>query len=446
MIWIELIILLSAILAGSRMKSIGLGVMGMVGLFIFVLFFHMRPTEPPLDVMLIILSIVTTAATLQAAGGLDYLVGIAEKIIRSRPSQIIFIGPVVVYFLALFAGTSHIVYSMLPIISEVSAKRRIRPERPLSISVVASHLALTGSPMSAATAALAALLAYPGAAVDIMKIGIPSCIIGVLAGAVSVLKMGKELEQDPVFLEKMKDPEFARSIDSIEKVKGREIKKGAKTAVFIFGITILLIVLAGAFPSLVPRVPAGKANLSVNADGTLKMATLIEIITLSGSALIMLLTKTTPAETTRASLFTSMAAALVSVFGVVWMSSTFIDHNQAAIQAALGDITHTHPWTFAIAVFIMGMFMFSQAATTRTMMPLGLALGIAHPSLIAMFPTVNSDFVLPGYPTLLAAIQFDRTGTTKIGRFVVNHSFIRPGLVAVTVAVIVGFILAGLIL
>src|SRR6516164_8653476 len=245
MIWIQLIIFFTSILVGSSMKGIGLCLMGMAGLLIFIVFFHMRPADPPLDVMLIILAIVTTAATLQAAGGLDWLVGVAEKIIRRQPSRIIFIGPLVVYFLSLFAGTSHIVYSMLPIISEVSAKKRIRPERPLSISVVASHIALTGSPMSAATAAFAAILAYPGAAVDIMKIGIPSCIIGVLAGALSVLKMGKELEQDPVFLEKMKDPAFAASIDSVATQK-KEAKPGAKTAVIIFGVIILLIILAGS--------------------------------------------------------------------------------------------------------------------------------------------------------------------------------------------------------
>jgi len=446
MIWVQLIILLSAILIGARMKGIGLGVMGMMGLFLFVLIFHMRPTEPPLDVMLIILAIVTTAATLQAAGGLDYLVGVAEKIIRRHPSQIIFIGPFVVYFLALFAGTSHIVYSVLPIIAEVSAKKRIRPERPLSISVVASHIALTGSPMSAATAAFATILAYPTAAVDIMKIGIPSCIIGVLAGAISVLKMGKELSSDPAFLEKMKDPEFAASIDSVVTKEKKHTKPNAKIAVIIFGCTILLIVLAGSFSSLVPVVSAGTANLSVNANGTLTMGTVIEILTLSGAAAIMLLTKTTPADVVKASLFNSMASAVVSVFGVVWMSSTFINHNQAILRHLLGNIANLYPWTFAIAIFVMAVFMFSQAATTRTMMPLGIALGIAHPSLIAMFPAVNSDFVLPGYPTLLAAINFDRTGTTRIGRFVVNHSFIRPGLVAVTVAILVGFLLAKFIL
>ena len=446
MIWVQLIILLSAILIGARMKGIGLGVMGMVGLLLFILIFHMRPTEPPLDVMLIILAIVTTAATLQAAGGLDYLVGVAEKIIRKHPSQIIFIGPMVVYVLALFAGTSHIVYSVLPIISEVSAKRRIRPERPLSVSVIASHIALTGSPMSAATAAFAAILAYPTAAVDIMKIGIPSCIIGVLAGSLSVLKMGKELDADPEFIEKMKDPEFAASIDSVVTTEKKASKPKAKTAVIIFGCIILLIVIAGAFPSLLPVVPTGTANLSVNANGTLTMGTVIEIVALSGAAVIMMLTKTTPADVVKASLFNSMASAVVSVFGVVWMSSTFINHNQAALRHLLGDMANAYPWTFSIAIFVMAVFIFSQAATTRTMMPLGIALGIAHPSLIAMFPAVNADFVLPGYPTLLAAINFDRTGTTKIGRYVINHSFMRPGFVAISVAIATGFLLAKILL
>ncbi len=446
MIWIQLVILLAAILTGSRMKGIGLGVMGMMGLLLFIFVFHMRPTEPPLDVMLIIMAIVTTAAALQAAGGLDYLVGIAEKIIRKHPSQIIFIGPMVVYVLALFAGTSHIVYSVLPIISEVSAKRRIRPERPLSISVIASHIALTGSPMSAATAAFASILAYPTAAVDIMKICLPSCIIGVLAGAVSVLKMGKDLNKDPEFIEKMKDPEFAASIDSNITAQKKDINPRAKIAVIIFGCSILIVVLAGAFPSLLPFVGTGTANISVTATGRPTMGTVIEVVTLTGAALIMLVTKTTPADVVKASLFNSMGSAVVSVFGVVWMSSTFINHNQALIRDTFGNIASVYPSTFAIAIFIMGAFMFSQAATTRIMMPLGITLGIVHPSLIAMFPAVNSDFVLPGYPTLLAAISFDRTGTTKIGRYVVNHSFIRPGLVAITVAITVGFLLAKFLL
>lgn len=446
MIWIEFAVLIAMILIGSQMKGIGLGVMGMVGLLIFIFVFKMKPTDPPIDVMLIIMAIVTTAATLQASGGLDYLVGLAEKIIRSNPSNITFIAPFTVYFLCLFAGTAHIVYSLLPIISEVSAKKRIRPERPLSISVIASHLALTGSPMSAATAALVVILAYPGALVDIMMICIPACIIGVLIGCFSVFKKGKELNNDPIFIEKMKDPEFAKSMDSDTSGKEVQLKSGAKTSVLIFAFAIVLIVIAGAFPSIVPSFEPGVKSLAVSADGSLTMVTIISVITLTASAAMMLITKTSTNDVTKASLFTSMASAVVSVFGVVWMSSTFMHSNNDLIQNALGGIVSEYPWTFAIAVFIMGALMFSQAATTKTMMPLGIALGLPPSALIAIFPTVNSDFVLPGYPTLLAAINFDRTGSTKIGKFVINHSFFVPGVVAIGVAVAVGFLLGSFIL
>ncbi|TRX36397.1 anaerobic C4-dicarboxylate transporter [Flavobacterium sp. ZT3R18] len=446
MIWLEFTVLIAMILIGSQMKGIGLGVMGMVGLFIFIFIFKMKPTDPPLDVMLIIMAIVTTAATLQASGGLDYLVSLAEKIIRSNPSNITFIAPFTVYFLCLFAGTAHIVYSLLPIISEVSAKKRIRPERPLSISVIASHLALTGSPMSAATAAMVVILGYPGALVDIMMICIPACIIGILIGCFAVFKKGVELNDDPIFIEKMKDPEFALSMQSDIEGEEKPLKPGAKTAVLIFTVAIVLIVIAGAFPNLVPSFEPGDKTLAVAANGSLSMVTIISVITLTASAAMMLITKTSTTEVTKASLFTSMASAVVSVFGVVWMSSTFMHANNAVIQETLGGIVTAYPWTFAIAVFIMGILMFSQAATTKTMMPLGLVLGVANPALIAIFPAVNSDFVLPGYPTLLAAINFDRTGSTKIGKFVINHSFLVPGLVAISVAIAVGFLLGSFLL
>src|SRR6476659_1740707 len=444
MIWLQLAVLIAMILIGSRLKGIGLGLMGILGMFIFVQIFRMRPTAPPGDVMLIIISIVTTAAALQAAGGLDYLVYLAEKIIRRNPKQITFIAPFTVYFLCLFAGTAHIVYSLLPVISEVSTKTRIRPERPLSISVIASHLALTGSPMSAATAAMAAVLAFPGASLEIMKICIPASFIGVMVGALSVWKMGKDLDKDPEFLAKMKDPAFAKSIDAENVSSAKDIKPQAKIAVLIFGIAIIMVLIGGAFPNLVPNMSEGTENFSVAADGSLKMVTIIEIVTLSAAALIMLITKTSPAQIVKASLFNSMASAVISVFGVVWMSSTFMAHNEAAIKEALSGLTTSYPWTFAIAIFIMGMLMFSQAATTKALMPLGLTLGLPVATLVAIFPATNSVFVLPGYPTLLAAINVDRTGSTKIGKYVIDHSFIRPGLVATVVTIIVSFLLSKL--
>jgi anaerobic C4-dicarboxylate transporter DcuA len=446
MIWLQFILLIGMILVGSRMRGIGLGVMGMVGMLVFVLVFGMRPAEPPLDVMLIILAIVTTAACLQAAGGLDYLVGVAEKIIRSNPGRIVFIAPVTVFFLCLFAGTSHVVYSLLPIIAEVSAKKRIRPERPLSISVVAAHLALTGSPMSAATAALAAILAYNGASIQIMLICIPACLVGVLAGCFAALKMGRELEEDPVFQERLKEQSFATWIHSSAELSQRSVKPGARTAVAIFGLAILFVVLFGAFPALLPNLGAGKDNFAMKADGSLKMPGIIVLVTLSASALMMVVTKTKSESVLKASLFPAMGSAVVAVFGVVWMSATFMAHNEAALEAALGDIVKLHPWTFAIAVFLMGILMFSQAATTRAMMPLGLVLGLGPAALIGVFPAVNSDFVLPGYPTLLAAINVDRTGSTQIGKYLFNHSFMRPGLVAITVAVATSFLLGHFLL
>lgn len=447
MIVIQLIILLGMILIGTRLKGIGLGVMGMVGLVIFVFGFHMHPTEPPLDVMLIIMAVVTTGAAMQAAGGMDYLVGVAERIIRSNPARVTLYAPITVFFLCLFAGTSHIVYSVLPIIAEVAAKKRIRPERPMSISVIASHIALTGSPMSACTAALAGILAYPAAAGDIMKICIPACFIGMVAGAFSVWKMGRELHDDPIFLEKLKDPHFAASIDAAEAGIKKTVKPGAKTAVLIFSLLILTVILFGIFPSqLIPKTSAGALNMMINADNTLKMPTVIILLALTATALIILLTKTKTVEVGRSSLFTAMGTATICVFGVVWMSSTFIANNQDIIKHIFGDIAKQQPWTFAIAIFIMGAFIFSQAGTTKTMMPLALTLGIANPALIAMFPAVNSDFVLPGYPTLLAAVDFDRTGTTKIGKNVLNHSFIRPGIVAIVVAIAAGFALEKLLL
>jgi anaerobic C4-dicarboxylate transporter DcuA len=444
MILVQFAILLAMILIGSRLKGIGLGVMGMIGLLIFVLFFNMRPAEPPIAVLLIILAIVTTAATLQAAGGLDYLVSIAEKIIRRNPKHITFIAPFTVYFLCLFAGTAHIVYSLLPIIAEVSAKKRIRPERPMSISVVASHMALTGSPMSAATASLAAVLAYSTAVVDIMKVCIPACLIGIIAGVISVWKKGKELNEDPEFLAKMKDPEFAESIDKTSE-SNREIKPGAKTAVLIFALAILLIIFFGAFPQFLPHVGEGEAGFAVGADGVINLTGLIIMVTLSASALIMLITKTSPVLVSKMSLFTAMATAVISVLGVVWMSATFMSANDALIESTFRDITSEYPFTFALALVIMSALTFSQAATTRIMMPIGLSLGIGQPHLIAMFPGVNGDFILPGYPTLVAAMDFDRTGTTRIGKYVVNHSFMIPGLVTIAVTIASGFLLSMLL-
>ncbi|NLR63202.1 anaerobic C4-dicarboxylate transporter [Chitinophaga varians] len=446
MIWLEFAILLAAILVGARMKGIGLGVMGMVALAVYIFIFRMRPADPPIDVMLIILAVVTTAATLQAAGGMDYLVRLAEKILRSKPSLIVLLGPLVTYFFTLFAGTAHITYSLLPIIAEVSTKKKIRPERALSISVISSHLAITASPISAATAALLTILSGKIALLDILRVCIPATILGTLAGVVVCWKKGKELEKDPVFLEKMKDPEFAASIATDVQESKTPLLPGARLSVLIFGLAVLLIVLVGAFPNMLPSFGEGKSNMAVDATGHIKMAAVIELVMLAAAAAIMLLCRTTAAAVAKASLFNSGAQAVVSIFGVVWMSATFMQTNTGIIESTLGNMVRAAPWTFAIALFILSILLFSQAATTKALMPLGLSLGILPAHMVAMFPAVNGDFVLPGYPTLLAAINFDRTGSTHIGKYLVNHSFMIPGIVSVAVSVAAGFFLAGILL
>ncbi len=443
MIWLQLAVLLIMIIIGSNLKGIGLGLMGVLGMFVYVQVFRMQPVGPPGDIMLIILSIVTASAALQAAGGLDYLVLIAEKIIRKHPQRITLIAPIAAFVLCLFSGTSHVVYSLLPVISDLSAKKGIRPERPLSATVIASHMALTGSPMAACTAALATVLGYPGAPLDIMKIAIPACLVGSIAACMVMFKKGKELKDDPVFIEKLKDPEFVAYLQTDSAGAEKTVSKDAKLSVLIFGLAIVMIVLGGSFPNLVPNMVGGSENAMVNADGSLKMVSIISIISLSAAALIMLFTQAKPDKIVKSSLFLSMATALVSVYGVVWMSATFMAANEAAIKGALGTLTESYPWVFAVAIFVMGILMFSQGATTKAMMPLGLTLGLPAASLIAMFPAVSSFFVLPGYPTILAAITMDKTGTTKIGKYVVNHSFMLPGMVATVVSIVTGFLLAA---
>jgi len=450
MIFLKLAVLLICIFLGARMSGIGLGVMGMIGLLIFLFVFGMLPADPPIEVMLIIMSVVTAAAALQAAGGMDYLVNTAGKILRSKPGQIAFLGPIVTYFFTLFAGTAHISYSILPIIAEVAIKARIRPERALSMSVTAAHMGITASPVSAASAALLTVLAASGIKLaDILMVCIPSTLIGVIVGILFVLKKGKELSDDPEFLERMKNPEFARKLEGDQREAKMSLKPGAIKSVFIFAAAVLAVVLLGSFPAFLPdfsQTEGFRAGFAVNAAGQVQMPSMIMMIMLAATGLIILFANTTAGQVTKASLFSSAGQATIAVFGVVWMSGTFMEHNYEVIKSTLGNLVTAYPWLFALALFTLSILLFSQAATTKALMPLGLTLGMAPAYLVGIFPAVNGHFFVPGYPTLLAAIQFDRTGTTKIGKYVLNHSFMLPGIVTTLASVIAGLILQKILL
>ena len=445
MILPQLIILLLCIFIGARMSGIGLGVMGMIGLFIFMFGFGLQPSDPPLEVMLIILSVVTAAAALQAAGGMDYLVQVAGNILRSNPKQITFLGPLITYTFVLFAGTAHISYSIMPIIAEVAIKNKIRPERAMSMSVIGAYMAITASPVSAAAAALLTVLGASGIKlVDILMVAIPSTLAGMAAGILFVWKRGKELSDDPEFQERMKDPAFVANLEGNEKKEEFKQAPGAIKSVIIFGLAVVSVVMFGSFPQLLPEFgskPGFVPGFAVNASGHLLMPSMIMIIMLSATGLIILLANTTAAKVTKASLFMSAGQATIAVFGVVWMSSTFMDNNFPLIQKTMGDLVASYPWSFAVALFVLSMLLYSQASTAKALMPLGLSLGLPPAYLIGIFPACNGHFFIPGYPTLLMAIQFDRTGTTRIGKYVLNHSFMLPGLITTSVSVLVGLLI-----
>jgi transporter, anaerobic C4-dicarboxylate uptake (dcu) family len=435
MIYMELLVVLAAIFIGARVGGIGLGIFGMMGMGVLVFGFGLKPGNPPIDVMLIIVAVITAAATLQAAGGLDYLVKVAEKILRRNPAMITFLAPVVCYFFTLFSGTGHIAYSLLPIISEIATDSKVRPERPLSISVIASQQAITASPISAATAALlsAELLGDRGITLgNILMVCIPATLIGVIVGAIAVNFVGVPLEKDPEYLRRIQ--EGILSQDKSEKaVPSPEEQKRAKTSVIIFLLGVFSIVLFGSVEALRPTFTIdGKAV-------QLGMTQTIEIVMMSTAGLMLILSKADINKAVKGSVFIAGMQAVIAIFGIAWMGDTYFNGNIEFFKNHIAEIVNQYPFLFAVALFVMSIFLFSQAATVRTLYPLGLGLGISPLAMVAMFPAVNGYFFIPNYPTVVAAINFDRTGTTHIGKYVLNHSFQLPGFVATIVAIAVGY-------
>lgn len=437
MVYIELLIVLLAIFVGARVGGIGLGIFGMMGLGVLVFGFGLTPGNPPIDVMLIIVAVITAAATLQAAGGLDYLVKVAEKILRKNPAMITFLAPVVCYFFTLFSGTGHIAYSLLPIISEIATDSKVRPERPLSISVIASQQAITASPISAATAALlsAELLGDKGVTLgNILMVCIPATLVGVIVGAIAVSFMGVPLEKDPEYLRRLREGVLGAEGKAEEAVSPQAAKR-AKTSVIIFLIGVLSIVLFGSIDSLRPTFTVNGQLIKLG------MTQVIEIVMMSTAGLMLIFAKADINKAVKGSVFIAGMQAVIAIFGIAWMGDTFFTGNIEFFKTHIEQIVTQYPFLFSVALFVMSVLLFSQAATVRTLYPLGIALGIHPMAMVAMFPAVNGYFFIPNYPTVVAAINFDRTGTTRIGKYVLNHSFQLPGFVATIVAIAVGYLI-----
>jgi len=437
MFWVELVVVLAMIVAGARYGGLGLGMMGGLGVAILSFLMGDAPSSPPIEVMLMIAAVVTAAGTLQAAGGMDYLVDLAERALRSYPPAITFVAPLVAYLFTLFAGTGHVAYAILPVIAEVSREAGVRPERPLSISVIASQQAITASPISAATVALAAMLSGAGVTlIGILGVCIPATLLGVLAGALAASRMGRELKDDPEYQARL----AAGKVEGQAAAARPPATWQAKLAVVLFILGACSIVLFGSFPEFRPSYQVdGKAVQMAMADA-------IEMVMLGIAALMVVICKAAPEKVAKGSVFGAGMQAVIAIFGVAWMGDTFFKANQAAVQGPLQAMVEGAPWTFAIALFVLSILLYSQAATVRTLMPLGITIGLPGFALVGMFPAVNGYFFLPNYPTLVAAINFDRTGTTRIGKYLLNHSFMIPGLVASVVSVAAGLLLARLFL
>ena len=438
LIILQLFIVLALIFIGARVGGIGLGIYGMVGVFILVFIFGLKPGNPPIDVMLIIVSVITAAASLQAAGGLDYLVGLAAKFLRKHPEHITYYGPLVTWIFCLVAGTAHTSYSLLPIISEIATNSKIRPERPLSVAAIAASLGITGSPVSAATAAIisADLLGGRGIELkDILIICVPASLIAILVASFVQNRIGKELVDDPEYRRRVKEgiinPEQdAKNMEQMEEHPNPR----AKYSVIAFLVAVVMIVIFGSVPSLRPSFMVDGETVRMGMPET------IEVVMMAMSTVILLVGKAKVQDAVKGSVFGAGMNAMVGIFGIAWMGDTFFNGNLAFFKEHIAGIVTQYPFLFAVALFFMSIMLFSQAATVRTLYPLGIGLGIAPLALVAMFPAVNGYFFIPNYPTEVAAINFDRTGTTRIGRFVINHSFQLAGFITTFVSIGVGYL------
>ena len=438
LIILQLFIVLALIFIGARVGGIGLGIYGMVGVFILVFIFGLKPGNPPIDVMLIIVSVITAAASLQAAGGLDYLVGLAAKFLRKHPEHITYYGPLVTWLFCLVAGTAHTSYSLLPIISEIATNSKIRPERPLSVAAIAASLGITGSPVSAATAAIisADLLGGKGIELkDILIICVPASLIAILVASFVQNRIGKELVDDPEYRRRVKEgiinPEQdAKNMEQMEEHPNPR----AKYSVIAFLVAVVMIVIFGSVPSLRPSFMVDGEMVRMGMPET------IEVVMMAMSTVILLVGKAKVQDAVKGSVFGAGMNAMVGIFGIAWMGDTFFNGNLAFFKEHIAGIVTQYPFLFAVALFFMSIMLFSQAATVRTLYPLGIGLGIAPLALVAMFPAVNGYFFIPNYPTEVAAINFDRTGTTRIGRFVINHSFQLAGFITTFVSIGVGYL------
>lgn len=439
-ILLQVAIILICLFYGARKGGVALGLLGGIGIVIMTFVFKLPPGKPPVDVMLTIIAVVAASATLQASGGLEVLLQMAEKVLRRNPKYISILAPFVTCFLTMLCGTGHVVYTMLPIIYDIAIKNNIRPERPMAASSIASQMGIMASPVSVAVVSLVAFMAKSpvgGQTIDfvmLLSITIPSTLAGVLAIGIFSWFRGKDLDNDPVFQQRIADPESRKFVfgDSATLL-GKTLSKSQWGAMWIFIGAIAVVGMLGALPSLRPLV-GGKP---------LSMVLTIQMFMLLAGALIIMFTKTDPMSIGKNEVFRAGMIAVVAVFGIAWMADTVFEGHLPQLKASLTELVKTQPWTYAIALLLVSKLVNSQAAAISAMVPVGLAIGVPPGYIVAFAAAAYGYYILPTYPSDLAAIQFDRSGTTHIGKYVINHSFILPGLIGVSTSCAIGYLLAS---
>ena len=438
-ILLQVAIILICLFYGARKGGVALGLLGGIGIVIMTFVFKLPPGKPPVDVMLTIIAVVAASATLQASGGLEVLLKGAEKILRNNPKYVSILAPFTTCLLTILCGTGHVVYTMLPIIYDIAIKNDIRPERPMAASSVASQMGILASPVSVAVVSLVAFLAKApvnGHVIDfiqVLSITIPSTLAGVLLIGIFSWFRGKDLADDAVFQKRLTDPAQHQIIyGESATLMGKKLSASQWTAMWIFVGSIVVVAILGAFTSLRPLI-GGKP---------LSMVLTIQMFMLLAGALMIVFTRTDPSTIGKTEVFRAGMVAVVAVFGIAWMADTVFEAHLPELKAALTDLVKTQPWTYAIALLLVSKLVNSQAAAISAMVPVGLAIGVPPGYIVAFAAASYGYYILPTYPSDLAAIQFDRSGTTHIGKYVINHSFIVPGLIGVGTSCLVGYLLA----
>ena len=487
---IQLLIVLGALWVGSRYGSLALGAISGIGLALLVFGFGLKPGTPPTDVIYIIIAAVTCAGILQASGGMDWLIQVAERLLRKHPNRITFLAPLCTFFLTVLVGTGHVVYTLMPIICDIALKKGIRPERPCGVASIASQVGITCSPIAAAVVSFVAISNANGFDITIpqvLMVSIPSCVCGLMAAAAASYKRGKDLDKDPAFQAKLKDPaQYAYIYGNSATTLDKKIAPESKRAVYIFFAALLVIVtfsmasvfkvnLLPSYPKTVavdnaksvkfnalsidtarvvtsmengeevhkqemvtvPITPAGELEMTTDKlvkagvvienatkkkDTPLAMNLVIQIVMISAAALMIIFCKASPKKAVGGAVWQSGMVAVVAIYGIAWLANTY--------------------FAIAFAFFMVSVLINSQGAVVVTMLPLAYALGIPGPILLGVLPSVYGYFFIPNYPSDIATVNFDRSGTTVIGKYLLNHSFMMPGLISVITSTIVAYLLS----